>query len=356
LSAPGHPLRSRLGCWLHERWQAELVLRFPRLMERFGLSWLDLLNRSERLLTDEASGGRIFQQPDSSSLSLARVFPSVASNLLIHALGAWPVRFEVGPSKQASAQPACSILIPVGGVDRDTQFRLALAAARAQRGIDVEIVVVEQAEAPHLPDTMPPGVRYLYQYAAHGLPFNKSRALNAAAKIAVGEVLIILDGDYLLPEAFASEAFRVLRQVEVARPARMIFYLDELSSAGLNAASGLPAALGVERVVANNPTPVAVRRSTYWEVGGHDEAYFGWGGEDTEFLDRLRTRCISEGGWMPVLHVWHPAAPKKQSGDRNRELHDRTMSIPVLERIRRLQAPFPSEGTVAMGSHAEARH
>jgi len=94
----------------------------------------------------------------------------------------------------------------------------------------------------------------------------------------------------------------------------------------------------LEKIVANTPMPVAVRRSTYWDIGGHDEGYVGWGGEDTEFLDRLRTRPMSEAGWMPVLHVWHAAAEKKSSGERNRAFHEARMSAPAEERIARLRA------------------
>ena len=352
-SAPS--IRSRMACWLHERWRTELVLRFPTLTRSVGWSWLDLRNRLERLRYEEVSGGRVCLWADSSTLSVARIFPPVATRLAKQAIARWPIRFDASPSRRHAARPSVSILIPIGGTERVRQFQLTLAAARAQNGIEVELIVVEQGTGPLLAGGLPTDVRYLHQVAAAGTPFNKSRALNGAARIAVGEVLIILDADYLLPESFASEAFRVLRRVEAARPARLIFYIDEVSSTGVSAASGLPPALGIERVVANNPTPIAVRRSTYWEIGGHDESYFGWGGEDTEFLDRLRVRRMSEGGWMPVLHVWHPAAPKKQSGDRNRELHDRTMSIPAAERIRRLTAQATSEGTIPITSAAKAR-
>jgi hypothetical protein len=125
---------------------------------------------------------------------------------------------------------------------------------------------------------------------------------------------------------------------EAVRPARWIFYLDDASTARLSTTQDWRSVDGIEHVVSNNPTPLALRRSTYWDIGGHDESYVGWGGEDTEFLDRLRTRTVSEGGWMPVLHAWHPPAAKKASGDRNREFDQQKMAIAANERIEGLRA------------------
>lgn len=334
-------LREWVGCWLHERWRAELVLRMPRLAALLGWSWLDLCNRNQRLRKDLHTPGRVCAWSDSSKLTVARVFPDIGARLLRHVLKEWPVRFAPDAEPSICAEPEVSILMPIAGTERIAQFRLALAAARAQVGVAVEIVVVEQWPEPTLRGTLPEGVRYLHQPVASGTEFNKSRALNAAAKCASGRYLIILDADYLIPERFASECARELGIVEAARPMRMIFYLDRCSSEHISTGDWTSGVTVVLAVVANNPTPIAVRRSTYWEAGGHDESYSGWGGEDNEFLDRLRTRTIGEGGWMPVLHVWHPPAAKKADGTRNRELHDAKMAMAAVERIRMLRRPKP---------------
>lgn len=326
-------LKQKLGCWLHERWRAELILRFPRLAQRLGWSWLDQCNRHERLSVDPVSGGRVCHWDDSSRLTLARIFPRCAERLLRHLLERFPVGFKSGQGMPRAGVPDVSILIPIGGRQRLPQFRLALAAARAQEGVACEVIVVEQSPISELSETFPDGVRYLHQVSEPGAEFNKSRALNAGALAARGEVLIILDADYLLPRRFASQCVHVLQSVEALRPARWIFYLDETSSQQLSTTHDCSSINGVEAIVSNNPTPLAVRRSTYWEIGGHDEDYVGWGGEDTEFLDRLRTRCVAEGGWMPVLHAWHESAPKKADGSRNRENHEAKMAVPAASRI-----------------------
>jgi len=338
--------RQKLGCWLHERWRAELVLRASRLARWLGWSWLDLCNRDERLTVDPDSGGRACAWADSSRLTLARVFPTLAPRLLDHAFRTWPMKFGRDAPGMPGRTPAITFLIPIGGGDRMVQFGLALDTALAQTGIDVEIIVIEQSPQPTLGERLPAGVRHLHQPADAAGGFNKSRALNMGAREARSEYLIILDADYLVPQRFASECARVLGLVEAARPARWIGYLDRESTESLARSREIVTLSGIENIVSNNPMPLAVRRSTYLDIGGHDEAYVGWGGEDTEFLDRLRTRKISEGGWMPILHAWHAPAAKKVDGDRNRDLHERIMAVPVLVRIQRLaSSASPTEAS-----------
>lgn len=331
-------LRERLGSWWHERWKAEIVLSLPRFASFLGWSWLDLQNRGERLRVEPVVGGRECLWEDSSAYVVARIFPRVARRLLSHVLRQWPIAFNRSTAGTVTESPVISILIPVGGSDRMSQFELTLWAARAQIGVACEIVVVEQSKIPELAGKLPNDVRLLHHEVDTSAGFNKSAALNLGARVARGEFLVVLDADYLIPTRFASECARALRVVEGIRPARWIFYLDAPSTLTLHKDCEWSKVQGLEAIVANNPTPIALRRSTYWEIGGHDETYVGWGGEDTEFLDRLRTRNISEGSWLPILHAWHAPAPKKADGDRNAALHAARMQSPAATRIQKLCA------------------
>jgi hypothetical protein len=342
-------LRQWAGCWLNERWRVEMMLRTPFIARALGMEWLDVCNRSERLLPDAVSGGRMCSWEFSSDLTVQRVFPDVGPRLLRHVLRRWPIDLDFGPSRVVDRDPRVSILIPIGGRERLPQFELALAAARGQRDVEFEVIVVEQADTPLLADSVPSDVRHVYQERAAGARFNKSAAVNCAARAARGDVLVLLDADYLIPVDFAAECARVLCTADAARPARFIFHLDPHSTSRAREARSLPTDLAIERIVSNNPTPIAVRAATYWSVGGHDETYLGWGGEDTEFIDRLRTQTFSEGGWMPVVHAWHPAAQQKSDGTRNRLHHEDRMHLDARSRIERLlsEQPLTHERTEA---------
>jgi peptidoglycan/LPS O-acetylase OafA/YrhL len=334
LNPSGVPLRQALGCWLNERWRAELALRVPELV---GSDWLDIRNRTERLRPDPISGGRSCLWDHSSALTVARVFPSFASRLLEHCLTRHPIRFERGERPMPSDAPDVSVLLAVGGVGRLQQFELVLASLRAQDHPDFEIVVVEQDSEPRLAERLPPDVRHCFtRGSADG--FNKSWALNVGAAVARGRKLVVHDADYLAPVDYLRSIDGVLERVDGTRPGRFLFYADEPTTRACMARGKFPGQVGLEEVVQNNPTPVALTKDAYARIGGHDESFVGWGGEDVEFLDRLRTLDVSEGGFLPILHLWHPPAPKKASGDRNLSLHRQRLAESPRTRIERLTA------------------
>ncbi len=243
------------------------------------------------------------------------------------------------PHKSTSAAPVISVLIAVGGTERLPLLGVTLAALRAQQGPPFELIVVEQGVEPHFKPRLAPDVRYNFlRTESPEQPFNKAWALNVAARMARGEFLAVHDADYIVPRAYLQRCAEALRHFDGVRPCRFICYLDRATSERICESFSLNRAFTVEKVVANNPTPVVLRRDAYWRIGGHDESFQGWGGEDDEFLARLRTLSMCEGGFLPLIHLWHSSAPKKASGDRNRELFERLMAVPEQERIKQLLA------------------
>ena len=334
--------RSQLGCWLNERWQTEFA------MLRGAASWLDLCNRNEQLTIDKVSGGRICHWRDSSQLTVSRIFPNVGCRLLRHCVRQWPLRLHFDIGKPLVLSPKASVLIAIGGTDRLPQFRTVLASLRGQACDSQEIIVVEQSHEPELEKTLPSDVRYIHDPQPVGVEFNKSRALNVAARQALGRYLLIHDADYVVPQDYVGECCRVLRQVQGIRPSRLNFHLNQESTKQFTSRRQLPSRAVCDFIVQNNPTPMAVRAECYGDIGGHDESFIGWGGEDVEFLSRLRTRTVSEGGWLPVIHLWHPPAPRKASGDRNQQQQDELLGTDPAVRIEHLRSLYrtPAPGAV----------
>lgn len=329
-------IRQQLGCWFHERARTELVLRQPRLARGVGLSWLDLCNRNEKLTLDEETGTRICDWEDSSVLTVGRVFPAVSERLYAHCFSQWPIELNFDDTQATSGSPDASVMIAVGGAERLPLLRIVLASLRAQVGVAFEIIIVEQSVRAQLEGSLPSDV--VYAHAPSPEPskgFNKSHALNVAAEHAKADVLFVHDGDYVVPKGYLAETIRILGDRDACRPARLLFYLDRAATEHAVAHDSM-IKIGIEKVVQNNPTPIAVTAHAYHRIGGHDESYFGWGGEDLEFLSRLRCSQRENGGTLPVVHLWHPAAPKKASGDRNRGHHQCVMAVPPQQRIERL--------------------
>lgn len=353
--------RERLGCWLHERWRTELVLRLPRLAALLGWSWLDLCNRNERLRTDALAGGRECLWAYSSALTVARVFPDVGSRLLHHCLRRFPIRLEsVASNPVDSPTPEISVVIGVRGTGRLEQFKSCLQSLLVQSSVIHEIVVVEQSWLPEFKSLLPAGVRYLHQQSTHpDMPYNRSWALNAGACAARGRVLVLHDADMLLPQnALAVIVAAIDHGLDAVRLPRLLFYLDADSSVAVQRTRCFPQHLRFERVIANNRTPIAVRRDCYFGIGGHDEAFYGWGAEDDEFMDRLRTCQLGEGAMLPIVHLWHTSAAGGDARNRNAALLEHARLSSPQERIEQLRArswggQVPS---VAWTSVKDAKH
>lgn len=333
MNAPS--LKQKLGCWWHERWRLELVLRAPNLARRGGLEWLDLHNRQEQLAKSPDGGGRVCLWSDSSLLTVCRVFPRTGARLL-H-------RVWQAPGKQPAAP--LSVILPVRGTARLPAVQCVLDILRRQIGADSEILLCENDETPRYANLQGEGIRHIFVPAATNEAFNKSKAMNDGVRAARHSIVMLLDADCVLSPAFVHRAVACLeRGWEAVRPLRFLFLLDELASREFLRCGSVDAVQAVAAVQQNVPGMVTVmRRATYAALGGHDERFVGWGGEDLEFLDRLQTRQLYPGSFLPAIHLWHPPAPQKQSGHRNHELMLHIMSEPVADRVARARQLWERE-------------
>lgn len=328
-------IRTQVGCWFHERSFAETALRFPKLLCLIGRNWLDLKNRHELISTDTVSKGRICHWKDSSPLTVARIFPHVGARILHESLRRWPVSLNPDSGFQTSpSAPDVSFVIGVRGTRRLDQFRTVIRSISNQRGVSIEIIVVEQSVTRDFESVVPTHARYVHTPLPHPqLPFNRSWALNVGANVASGRIVVLHDADMVVPAGFAAAIHETIQgSVEALRLPRFIFYLDRPSSELVQQTGRFNGVRQVDRIVQNNPTPMAITREAYRRIGGHDESFYGWGGEDNEFLDRVRTLNLSEGAFLPVFHLWHEEAPNR-SGDRNAAHLQKCLSTPAAQRI-----------------------
>ena len=327
--------KQKLGCWLYERWRAECALR-PWLSSITGIRWEDLRNRGEVLEEGAAAGARVCRREWTTSLTVARFFPRVGGRLASRAFADWPLQGEHPAPARGDAAPSLSVILPVGGRERLPLFRAVLDSFAKQSVSNVEVIVVEHSADAAYDEGLPPGAIYRHLPLAAGEEFNKSRLANIGVRCATAEWILLHDADIVVPHRYVESLLGAVREgYEAVLPIRLLFYLDADATVSFLPAKALPAGLRVKQVSQNFPgASIAVRKDVYEALGGHNERFQGWGGEDSEFLSRLKTRRVFRGGFMPALHLWHALAPKKASGHRNQELLDRELAIPPAERIR----------------------
>jgi hypothetical protein len=333
-------MREWLGVWIKDRW------RYERALRSSGRLYLALANRRERL--DPAPDGIGFAcaWEFTSRLHAPTIQPWLGQRLLRRCLNDAPIRLSHLPP-QPTDQPQISVLMGHRGLERLPLLLATLESLAAQTDVAFECVVIEQDEQPRIAPLLPGWVHHVHTPPARpGAPYNRSRAFNAGALQARAPVLLLHDNDMLVPYGYLQ---RILQKValgyQAVNPKRYVFYLSERhTSAVLHAAAALdtwPADGIVQNLEAGGS--VAITRQAFWEIGGMDEAFEGWGGEDNEFWDRCQARPCWIWGYEPLVHLWHRRQPLKHSVHnpnldlaRKRLAEDRHLRIDRLKHCQRI--------------------
>lgn len=260
---------------------------------------------------------------------------------MTRALDEWPIGFaDRPPGKGVSAAPDVSFVIGHRGVDRFPHLSRVIASIAAQAGAEVECIVVEQSPEPEIAARLPGWVRYVHTPAPRAMPYSRAWAFNVGARVARGGLLVLHDNDMLVPRSYAAEALAVRRGgFEIMNLKRFIFYLGGRASARVFAGSSVAGRPG--RVVQNleGGGSVVADRAAYFEVGGFDESFVGWGGEDNEFWERGSVRAVWPWGYLPIVHLRHGHQPEKGRRDRpTAALLEARSRIPAEERVRELSS------------------
>jgi hypothetical protein len=215
--------------------------------------------------------------------------------------------------------PEVLVVIPfrdrVGGA-RARNLLACLAALADQRGrASVAVTVVECDDEPRWRDRIAPLVDH-YLFVAHAGHFAKAWAVNAGVRHTPVEapLLCVLDTDVLADDRFLDR--NLARRDDGALawlPYRRMYCLDPASShAAVRARIGAGArATRLDRVralVLREPPGAClwVRREVFLDIGGFDERYEGWGGEDDDVVARLGRAGRVVRHDDPLIHLSHP--------------------------------------------------
>jgi len=220
----------------------------------------------------------------------------------------------------AQADVEASYLITFRDVDGSRRPLLEAVIEWLRAFPKLEIVVVEQDAVRRLnPDPLGPGIRYFF--APNDGPFNKAWGLNVAARHARHGILVTGDADMVMPVPALARALYVCREYfDAVNP-----YAGIVDLTGAETRSVLDN--GIEGAQVRRPRVVdrlpereylcfcggicVYRREVYFRLGGMDERFLGWGGED----DAMSTNLMRFTGSTAVQkdtvawHLWHPRVP-----------------------------------------------
>jgi hypothetical protein len=330
-------LRRRAGALLYDQLRFEATLRGLGPYRRLPWPWVAMHNRNERITLDER--GARCEWIYGSDLHIANVFPSAGARLMRRAFRDWPIVLRDAPAPAAA--PAASFVIGHRGRTRLPQLMMTLRSIAGQQDVSIECIVVEQSSVREIEANLPAWVRYVHTPAAADADYNRAAALNAGARAARGELLVLHDNDILCPAGYASEAAaRSKEGWSFQQLKRFLFYLDAKDTELLFATQDLRTDRPTTVVQNVHGGSIAVARTAFFDIGGFDESFVGWGGEDNEFWDRAETSgAVYDFAYLPFIHLWHEPQAGKLAGaaapavQRWHELKQ----VPATERIARLR-------------------
>lgn len=304
--------------------------RYLPALVRGGSAYLAIHNRDERLSAAPDGRGFRCEWEWTSNLHAPARIPSLGRLLMERALADHPIRLAAEPAAK-DEPPDVSFLIGHRGTERMPLLMATLASIAAQRGVRVEAIVVEQAPVAELRGALPEWVGYIHTPVPAGTPYNRAWALNVAARAARASCLVLHDNDLLVPEDYASLVARHVAQgSEVVNLKRFIFYLGEKDAATLQECRAVePVAPVAVMQNALGGGSLAVGRDAFARLGGLDEGFVGWGGEDNEFWSRCALARRWEYGYLSLVHLWHAPQP------------DKAWANPSIDRLRRVETLSP---------------
>lgn len=345
--------KQRVGAAILDWPRYEWHIRGARVPGLPSGHWSRMGNRRDRLQIGPGGWGVNRVGPWTSRIHVVDVFPSLGSRLMRTALREWPVGCD-RVAGEAAETPEVSFVIGHRGRDRLDHLDMVLKSIAAQVDVDLECVVVEQSVRREIRRDLPDWVRIVHAPPPfEAMPYSRSWAFNVGAREARGRLLVFHDNDMLVPRDYASELRRLQGEGwEVINLKRFVFYLSRDVTRRTLETEVVPEQPRLDAVVQNleGGGSIAVDRMAFYRLGGFDEAFVGWGGEDNEFWQRAKIRPFWPYGYLPIVHLWHASQPKKGARDRHtaRLLEERSRISPferaaeLAERdFGRLEGPDP---------------
>lgn len=305
--------------------------------------WAFVCNRDERLILDAQKRGARCDWQWTSDLHVAKVFPHLGLKLMRRALHDFPIKLRT-TEPLVNSNVEVSFIIGHRGMARLRHLLTTLKSIAAQRGASIECIIVEQSQTPEIKKFLPDWIRYVHTpVLSPNMAYSRAWAFNVGARLARANSLILHDGDLLVPEDYAAEVLRGHGEgYEVVNVKRFIFYLSEEHSKRVMEGGRLLLDSPPESVMQNaqGGGSLAMTKEAYFSIGGFDESFVGWGGEDNEFWERAQTRTIWPYGYMPILHLWHESQREKFLSQKAsaRERYWKLSEIPPEARIDMLLA------------------
>ncbi len=309
--------------------------------------WLYITNRKQKHIPAPLGSGVCFLSDYTSQLRAPNLVPALSNRLFKKAIENF--EFGLSSNRLRCEKPKVSFIIGHKGEDKIAHLLLVIQSIAAQSFDLIECIVVEQSKYVQAREQLPEWVDYYHLETQESDLYNRSLSFNYGAQRAKGEYLILHDNDLLIPVCYTRSHVKLFEAgFDVANLKRFIFGLSEKDTENTFSTNEINAHCTPDYVLQNakGGGSLAIAKSAYEAIGGFDERFCGWGGEDNEFWQRAQVLKIYPFADLPLIHLWHAPQQDKRKGQRGggqytEALLDELSQIPIYNRIKSLTTAKP---------------
>ena len=209
--------------------------------------------------------------------------------------------------KSSVTIPSMSVIIPFRGNDRGRAIKAVVENVRCQLFPNLEIVVVEQDEVSRLDPIEIYPAKLLHCPNEPGRQFCKAAAFNMGVMNASSNFILLHDADMVVQINYAQLIYDKLLISEACHMGKDVAYFNPTATEQIYQSRVLPKDAGCERTVSYfEGGSLGVHKDVYERVGGFNEDFIGYGGEDCCFFRRLKSLSkFDDERTVTLFHLWH---------------------------------------------------
>ncbi|MDF1695717.1 MAG: glycosyltransferase [Saprospiraceae bacterium] len=163
----------------------------------------------------------------------------------------------------------------------------------------IEILIVEQDDAPKLQLNDELNIRHLFIHNTD--LFNRSWAFNCAVKNTSKEIFVFADADIILEKEGFMKCLEATTHFEAITPNKI-----EITNVSIGSDSDTMHVLNKRKLYSFAGGMLFITKSGFEKIGGWDERFEGWGGEDNAMSHLIYNQLTSKTFRLESFHIDHP--------------------------------------------------